>query len=246
MKTKKVYIIGAGAGNKDYLTLKAYNLLTSYPDVVIYDRLISSDIIKLIPKKAEKIFAGKEPKLHHMKQGEINNEIIKQAKLGKKVIRLKGGDPFIFGRGGEEILELKKANIKFEVISGISAANLSASLYNIPLTFRNICEGVIYLSGHSYNEEPPKIDYKNLAKANITIVLYMAVGKIKIISENFIKAGMSKNKMVAVIQSAGLKNEKIIYANISNIAKKIAENNISNPSIIVIGDVIKISETLNK
>ncbi|MDX1949594.1 MAG: uroporphyrinogen-III C-methyltransferase [Rickettsiales bacterium] len=245
MKKHKVYIIGAGAGSKDYLTLKAFEILTSYPDVVIYDRLISEDVINLIPPNVEKIFAGKEPKFHHMKQGEINNEIINQVNLGKKVIRLKGGDPFIFGRGGEEILELKNANIEFEVIAGISAANLSASRFNIPLTFREISDGVIYLSGHSYDDNPPKIDYAYLAKASVTIVLYMSVGNIKIIAENFMQAGMDKNKNVAAVQSASLKEEKIIYGNISNIAQKIIESNISNPAIIIIGDVVKISENLN-
>lgn len=243
--THKVYIIGAGAGTKEHLILKAYQLLNSYPDVVIYDRLISQDIIDLIPPKAEKIFAGKEPDLHHKTQDEINELIISYAKQGKKVIRLKGGDPFIFGRGGEECQKLKENGIEFEVIPGISAANLSASLLNIPLTYRGIADGVIYLSGHSYNDEPPKIDYEFLAKGKNTIVLYMSVGNIKPISEELLKHKMKAETEVCVASNAGSSEQKHLYSNLKNIVSDIEKNNIKNPAIIVIGDVVKISRELN-
>lgn len=243
--TPKVYIIGAGAGNKNYLTLKAYQLLTTYPDVVIYDRLIAQDIIDIIPEKATKIFAGKEPDLHHKTQDEINDEIVIQAKKGKKVIRLKGGDPFIFGRGGEECQKLRENNIDFEVIPGISAANLSASLLNIPLTYRNVADGVIYLSGHSYNDEVPKIDYEFLAKGRNTIVLYMSVSNISIISKALLEKGMGSRTEACVISNAGSENQKHIYSDLENIAQDIEKNNIKNPAIIVIGNVVKISRELN-
>ncbi len=243
--TPKVYIIGAGSGTKDYMILKAYQLLTTYPDVVIYDRLISQDIIELIPANCEKIFAGKEPDLHHKTQDEINDAIIIHAKADKKVIRLKGGDPFIFGRGGEECQKLKAHNIDFEVIPGISAANLSASLLNIPLTYRGVADGVIYLSGHAYDEELPKLDYSSLAKGKNTIVLYMSVGNIPAISKELLNHGMDRATEACVISNAGSENQKSLYSNLENISVDIEKNNIKNPSIIVIGDVVKISRELN-
>ncbi len=241
----KAYLIGAGAGKAELLTLKAHKLLTTYPDVVIYDRLIAKDIIKLIPKKCLKIFAGKEPKLHYMKQDEINNEIIKYAKQGKKVIILKGGDPFIFGRGGEEIEKLKKAKIPFEVIPGITAASVAASALNIPLTYRGTSDGVIFLSGHSYENNVPDLDYKSLAKGDNTIVLYMAVGNIEVITKQLLKAGADKKTAACIVASAGHKEQKSLYSNLQNLSKDIKRSGISNPAIIIIGDVVKISVGLN-
>jgi uroporphyrin-III C-methyltransferase len=136
MKQHKVYIVGAGPGDAELLTVKAKKLLIEYADVVVHDRLISKEILKLIPKKVEKIFAGKEPELHHMKQEDINDVLVKKARAGKKVVRLKGGDPFIFGRGGEEAEYLRKHKLSFEVVPGITTAMGAAAESVIPLTFR--------------------------------------------------------------------------------------------------------------
>lgn len=244
-KNIKVYLVGAGAGGLENLTIKAYKLITKEADVVIYDRLISDDILAEINPNAEKIFAGKEPDLHHKTQDEINDLIVESANRGKIVVRLKGGDPFIFGRGGEEIEFLKQNNIESEVIPGISAAQLVASKFKIPTTFRKLADGVIYISGHNYKNEIPDLDYEYLAKTNNTIVIYMGVGNSEIISQKLIENGADENLSVAVIQEVGMKNEKVIYSNLQNLSIDIKSQNISNPAIIIIGEVVKKSLEFN-
>jgi uroporphyrin-III C-methyltransferase len=235
----KVYLIGAGTGGVDLLTLKAFKILQNQAEVVVYDRLISMDIIDIINPAAEKIFAGKEPDFHYMQQGDINLLLVTKAKLGKCVVRLKGGDPFIFGRGGEEIEILKQHNISVEVIPGISAAQSAAANFLIPLTYRNIADGVIYLSGHNYKDEMPNLDYKFLAQTKNTIVIYMGIKNSAIIAEQMIKNGANKFLDCAVIQNIGLDLERKIYSNLVNLSADIVKNNITNPAIIIIGDVVK-------
>jgi len=236
--TGKVYIVGAGAGGKDFLTLKAFEVISKQADLVIYDKLISEDIIDAINPKAQKVFAGKEPKLHHMTQDEINTAIIDFAKQGKTVARLKGGDPFIFGRGGEEIEELRDHNIKYEIIPGVTAANIAACEYEIPLTYRKLAEGAIFISGHAYNDEIPNLDWQHLTHTNNTIVIYMGIGNIGEISEHLIKAGMNKNKPACAIQNAGSDASKFVKSSIVNLASNIQKNNLKNPAIIIIGEVV--------
>jgi len=235
---KKVYIIGAGAGGIGLLTISAKEFLEK-ADVVVHDRLISPDIIALINHDAEKIFAGKEPDLHHMKQEDINQVLVDKVKQGKLVVRLKGGDPFIFGRGGEEIKFLAQNGISTEVIPGISAAQAAATTLQIPLTFRGEADGVIYLSGHNYEDKEPELDYAHLAKTKCTIVFYMAIKNIGAIAANFIKHGADEKLECAVIQNISSKNQKHIFSNLKNIEADIISNSISNPAIIIIGSVVK-------
>lgn len=234
----KVYIVGAGAGSLDYLTVKAYKLISEAADIVIYDRLISEDIIDAINPSAQKIFAGKEPKLHHMTQDEINDAIVEYSQKGKIVVRLKGGDPFIFGRGGEEIEALEKHNIRFEVIPGITSASVAASQLNLPLTYRNIADGVIFVSGHSYKDQEPKLNWQHLSTGDNTIVIYMGVGNIAKICANLIRSDMDENTPCAVIQNAGGDNSRYLKASLKNLPDEITSNNIKNPAIIVIGEVV--------
>lgn len=234
----KVFLVGAGSGGVGLLTVKAKDLLEK-AEVVVHDRLVSPDIMAVINPKAEKIFAGKEPDLHHMKQEDINQVLVDKAKAGKLVVRLKGGDPFIFGRGGEEIEFLEKNGIKAEVIPGISAAQAAAAELQIPLTFRGEADGVIYLSGHNYEDNDPELDYTHLAKTNCTIVIYMGIKNSGIIAENLIKKGADKNLPCAVIQNIGSENQRYIFSDLKNLSADIAKNSISNPAIIIIGSVVK-------
>ena len=246
MKQHKVYIIGAGPGDAELLTVKAKRLLTEYADVVVHDRLISKDILKLIPKKVEKIFAGKEPDLHHMKQDDINLVLVKKARAGKKVVRLKGGDPFIFGRGGEEAEFLQKHKIKFEIVPGISAAIGAAAESNLPLTYRGVADGVIFITGHNYEGDEPALDYKYLAKTNNTIALYMGVKNIAVIAKNLIKHGAKPTTPCLVISEATNNNSKKLYCDLKSLAKKMQQGGIKNPAMIYIGNVVKISQNLGK
>lgn len=245
IKQEKIYLVGAGAGGIDNLTVKAYKLIYEDADVVIYDRLISEDIISIIKPDAEKIFAGKEPDKHHKTQEEINDLIVESAKQGKIVVRLKGGDPFIFGRGGEELEFLKEHGLTAEVIPGISAAQLAATKFKIPTTFRKLADGVIYISGHNYKNEIPNLDYEYLAKTNNTIVIYMGVGNSNIIAEKLIENGANLHLPVAVIQEVGMENERVIYSNLQNLSTDIKANDIKNPAIIIIGKVVKKSLDFN-
>ncbi len=235
----KVYIVGAGAGGLDLMTIKAHKLISKIADVVIYDRLIADEIIDEIRDGAEKIFAGKEPQLHHMTQDQINDKIVECASQGKSIVRLKGGDPYIFGRGGEEVETLQKNNIEFEIIPGITAAAAAAAEYNIPLTYRKLADGITFISGHAYKDGIPDLDYESLAKTNNTIVIYMGVGNSKAISDKFVESGMDRDKPVALVQEAGSKNSRKIQTTIGNLHEDIEEENIKNPSIIIIGEVVK-------
>ena len=234
-----MYLVGAGPGDVNLLTLKAADLLKNYADVVIRDRLISQDILDLIPQNTEVIFAGKEPDFHHMKQDEINSALVRYALDGRKVVRLKGGDPFIFGRGGEEIEELQKHQLEYEVVPGVTACLSAASVGSVPLTYRAISDGMYVVSGHNYEGQEPKLDYNALAKGNITIVLYMGTKNMKLISDRLIEHGMSPKTPVYAIQNASMVDQNICLTSLEEASKDFELSDIKNPAIIVIGEVAK-------
>ena len=247
----KVYIVGAGPGNPDMLTVKAHKLITNWAEIIVHDKLISPEILQLIPQSVERIFAGKEPQNHIMKQEEINDVLVAKAKQGKKVLRLKGGDPFIFGRGGEEAEFIKQHGLQFEFVPGITTANGAAAENAIPITYRGKAEGVVMVTGHNYKDEygndcQPNLDYKFLASTNYTIVIYMGVKNIGIIAQNLISNGKSQETPCYIIHQATNNDSKKLVCNLSDISEKIAENNISNPAIIYIGDVVNISQELSQ
>lgn len=238
MSKGKVYIVGAGAGGLDYLTVKAHRLISKEADIVIYDRLVSEEILSEINDSAERIFAGKEPKLHHMTQEQINEAIVDYSLKGKIVVRLKGGDPMLFARGGEEIEALRKNDIEYELVPGISAAFAFAAELEVPLTYRGVADGVIFISGHSYNDEAPKLDWEFLSKGDNTIVIYMGVGNIEIISKKLIEHGMAADTPVMVAQDVGSEKSKSLITELSKVAEEIRQNSITNPAIIAMGEVV--------
>lgn len=242
--TGMVYLVGAGPGDHKLLTLRAVELIKK-ADVVLYDRLVSKKIISMIPKKTQKLYVGREVGDDYKHQDDTNLQMVKFAKSNKNVVRLKGGDPFIFGRGGEEAEYLKKFKIKFEIIPGITSGIGSAVYSGIPLTHRKYSSSVVFVTGH---EDPGKtknpVQWKKLAKSVETIVIMMGLSRIGIISKQLVSGGLSKTTPVAVIRKGTNDDQKILIGNLSNITQKIKDHNITPPSIIIIGNVVKLHKTI--
>lgn len=235
--TKKVYLIGAGCGEMDLITIRGLKKLQE-ADIVLYDSLIDEKLLENLPDNIEKIYVGKKHNQKSTPQDEINKLIIKYAKENKSVARLKGGDAFVFARGAEEIEAIKKENIPFEVIPGITSAVAVPELAGIPLTHRQLSRNFCVLTGsimENNKETIAPIDYSSLTRLNGTIVLLMAYHHIDEIMENFIKAGMNKKMPCAVISKGCSKEQKIIKGNIENITSKLNKENIKTPVVIVIG-----------
>ena len=240
----KVYLVGAGPGDSKLITLRAIELLQK-ADVVLYDRLVSKKIISMIPKSAEKVYVGRAVGDDTTHQNTTNDLMVKYAKSSKHVVRLKGGDPIIFGRGGEEAEFLKDHKIKYEIIPGITSGIGSATYSGIPLTHRKYASSVVFVTGH---EDPEKknevVKWKRLAKSVDTIVIMMGLSRINVICKQLIDGGMDKTTPVAVIQNGTTSKHRMIKGNLSNIAKKVKENKITPPTNIIIGKVVDLSETI--
>ncbi len=242
--TGKVYLVGAGPGDSKLITLKAVELLQK-ADVVLYDRLVSKKIISLIPKTAKKIYVGRAVGDDTTHQNTTNDLMLKYAKSKKNIVRLKGGDPIIFGRGGEEAEFLKEHKVKYEIIPGITSGIGSATYAGIPLTHRNYSSSVVFVTGH---EDPEKkkeaVKWKRLAKSVDTIVIMMGLSRIDIICKQLIAGGLDKTTPVAVIQNGTTPQQRMVKGNVSNIAKYVKAEKITPPTNIIIGKVVDLSDTL--
>ena len=236
--------MGAGPGDPDLITLKAIELIKK-ADVVLYDRLVSKKILAMIPKRCKSIYVGRAVGDDTTHQDSTNELMVKYAKLKKTVIRLKGGDPIIFGRGGEEAEFLKSFKIKYEIIPGITSGIGSATYAGIPLTHRQFASSVVFVTGH---EDPEKktevVKWKKLAKSVDTIVIMMGLSRIEEISKKLIEGGMDKTTPVAVIQNGTTPKQKMIKGTISNISNKIKRNKIRPPTNIIIGRVVDLSDII--
>ncbi len=252
--TGKVYLIGAGCGEADLITLKGLKKLLE-SDVVLYDSLVDEELINKLSENVEKIYVGKRYHQKSMPQDEINNLIIKYAKSGKIVTRLKGGDPYVFGRGSEEAQAIEKENISYEVIPGISSAIAVPELAGIPLTHRQLSRNFTVLTASSVGidnkENITPIDYQALTKLGGTIVFLMGYHHIPEIMNNFLNSGMNENTPCAIISKGCTKEQKVIKGNIKNISSEIEKQKIQAPVIIVIGECVnldlkgKLSENSN-
>ena len=240
----KVYLVGAGPGDPKLITLRAVDLLKT-ADVVLYDRLVSKKILAMIPKKAKKVYVGRDAGDDYLHQESTNDLMVKYAKTTKNIVRLKGGDPIIFGRGGEEAEYLKKKKIKFEIVPGITSGIGSATYAGIPLTHRKFASSVVFVTGHEdLQKSKEKVRWKKLAKSVDTIVIMMGLSRIGIICKQLIEGGMNKTTPVAVIQEGTTPQQKMITGNVSNISKLVTKKKIRPPSIIIIGKVVNLSKTI--
>lgn len=238
----EVYLVGAGPGDPELLTLKALRLMQQ-ADVVIYDRLVSDPIMELCRRDAEKIYVGKARSNHAVPQDGINALLVKYASEGKRVCRLKGGDPFIFGRGGEEIQELFAAGIAFQVVPGITAASGCSAYAGIPLTHRDYAQSVRFLTGH-LKEGSPELPWDELVYQNQTLVLYMGLVGLEKICENLIAHGQRPDMPVALVSKGTTPEQKVVVGTLADIASKVSEHQIQAPTLTIIGDVVSLREQL--
>lgn len=239
----EVSLVGGGPGDPELITMKAVRLLQR-ADVVVYDRLISDAVLDLARRDAQKIYAGKTSSSHSMPQDEINDLLVKLARSGNRVVRLKGGDPFIFGRGGEEIGELMKHEISFSVVPGITAASGCSSYCGIPLTHRDHAQSVVFATGHLKNDAV-ELNWKSLAQPNQTVVIYMGLLALEIISRELVAHGQSPKTPVAVVQNGTLPDQTIVVGVLDDIAGKVEAAGLSSPALIVVGEVVRLREQLS-
>lgn len=241
--TGKVYIVGAGPGGIDLLTKRAEKVIME-ADVILYDELIGDDIKDLLKKtKAILIDVGKRAGKHKKTQDEINRLLVEYAKQGKKVVRLKGGDPFIFGRGGEEAEFLAEHGIPFEVVPGITSAIAVPAYAGIPITHRAFDPAVVFITGREARE---RLNWEALAKLNATIVVLMGLSTLDKIVNKLIEHGKDPNTPVAVIERGCTRDQRVVVSNLANIVDVVRANDIRGPAIIVIGEVVKLREKLIK
>lgn len=238
----EVYLVGAGPGDPDLLTLKALRLMYA-ADVVLYDRLVSPEILQKVRPDAEKIHVGKRRAHHPIPQETINGLLVRLAQQGKKVLRLKGGDPFIFGRGGEEIDQLATLGIPFQVVPGITAASGCASYAGIPLTHRDHAQSVRFVTGH-LKDNRVDLDWPLLAREDQTLVIYMGLVGLPNICTQLQAHGMSSSMPVAVIQQGTLATQRVIVGTLDNIADRVEAGSIQPPTIIIIGHVVGLQRKL--
>ena len=237
-KEGKVYLVGAGPGNPDLLTVKAARLL-GQAEVVVYDALVSKEILDFTRRDAEFLYMGKKLGCKKNSQASINQMLIQLANQGKTVVRLKGGDPFIFGRGGEEILALKEKGIAFEIVPGITAASGASTACNVPLTYRNVSRTVTYISGHYDTDFQP--DWQSLAKENQTIVVYMGLAKLESICTNLIENGCPLDRPALLIEKATTEEQRQVQGTIQNLPKMVEKYNLQSPLIVIIGEVVQLA-----
>ena len=241
----KVYLVGAGPGDAGLLTMRGAELIAR-AEVLVYDALVNPELLKLAPKSAEIIYGGKRAKDHAIPQGELNQLLVKKAKTGKTVVRLKGGDPYIFGRGGEEAEELADAGIEFEVVPGISSFIAGPNYAGIPVTHRDCCSSFTVFTGH---EDPDKaassLDWDFLARFRGTKIMLMGVERIRPVTAQLLGAGMDAETPVALVRWGTTGRQKSIEGVLGNIADVVEKAQFEAPAVVVIGDVVKRRDRLN-
>jgi len=239
----EVYLVGAGPGDPDLLTFRALRLL-QMADVIVYDRLVAPPILELARREAERIYVGKERDKHTLSQENINQLLVRLAKEGKRVVRLKGGDPFIFGRGGEEISTLMDNGVSFQVVPGITAASGCATYSGIPLTHRDYAQSVVFVTGH-LQDGSVDLNWKALAHPNQTIVFYMGLHGVGVVSAQLIEHGLPATTPVALVQQGTTQNQRVIITDLQALEQTVAREAVKPPTIIIVGQVVQLHEKLD-
>jgi uroporphyrin-III C-methyltransferase len=242
MTLGKVFLVGAGPGDPELLTLKAVNAIAA-ADVVVYDRLVPPEILNFIRDGVARIDVGKQAGYHPTPQAEINKLLIRLARMGRTVVRLKGGDPFIFGRGYEEALELQRNGIPFEVIPGITAAQGCAASARVPLTHRGVASGVRYVTGHCRSDEPLDLDWAGLADPDTTLVVYMGLANIDEIVRQLIVHGLPGDTPAFAVCQGTTPRERRLFAPLMNLPEAVRAAAFDGPVLFIIGRVTSIAET---
>lgn len=239
----RVYLVGAGPGDPDLLTIKALRLLQS-ADIVLYDRLVSQPILDLINLKAERVYVGKQRQNHALAQSDINQALVDYALQGLSVVRLKGGDPFIFGRGGEEIERLHQHNIHFEVVPGITAASGCAAYSGIPLTHRDHAHSVKFITGHTQHHTL-ELDWSALQNDRETLVFYMGLVHLDDICQGLIDHGRAAHTPAALIEKGSTPSQRMVVSTLEQLPREVANAELKAPTLLIIGSVVTLHKTLN-
>nr|WP_027871175.1 uroporphyrinogen-III C-methyltransferase [[Eubacterium] cellulosolvens] len=239
--TGKVWLVGAGPGDAGLFTLRGKEVLES-ADVVVYDALVGKSILNMIPERAELIFAGKRSGNHFLKQEETNRVLLEEARKGKNVVRLKGGDPFVFGRGGEELELLAEYEIPFEVVPGVTSAFAVPAYNGIPVTHRDFCSGVHIITGHRRRDHSYDIDFDALVRTRGTLIFLMGIAALPDICAGLLHAGMDPQTPSAVLEKGTTADQRRISAPLANLVKECKAQAVETPAIIVVGDVCALSE----
>lgn len=237
----KVWLVGAGPGDAELLTVKALRAINT-ADIIFYDYLVSDDIRALFPKNVPAHYVGKAKNQHSIAQEDLNQLLVKQAQLGLTVCRIKGGDPFVFGRGGEELLELRTAGIEAEVIPGITSASGCSTYADIPLTHRGLSQGCTFVTGHA--EKSLDVNWGALAQLNHTLVFYMGLTRADEISAKLLAGGLAADTPVAIIENGCRKDQRDIISTLQAFPETVLREKVQSPALIIVGEVVRMKEKL--
>ncbi|MGP5120474.1 siroheme synthase CysG [Psychrobacter alimentarius] len=239
----EVYIVGAGPGDPELLTFKALRLMQQ-ADIVYYDALVSPQVLDLCRRDADKVFVGKKRSNHAVAQLGINELLVNSAKQGRRVVRLKGGDPFIFGRGGEEIESLRAHGVPYQVVPGITAANAAASYAGIPLTHRDHSQSVRFVTGF-LKAGAPNSNFKNFLDSDETVVFYMGLHSLERLTEGLMQAGRSQDTPIAIVSNASMPNQQVLTGTLDTIVTKQTHAQLPTPALLIMGDVVSLHHDLS-
>ena len=237
LNSGEVALVGSGPGDAELLTIRAMRFIEQ-AEIAIYDRLVSEEILALLPENCERFYVGKEQAKHCVPQDKINEILVEQAKLGKRVLRLKGGDPFIFGRGGEEAEFMLERGVSCHICPGITAASGCTTYAGIPLTHRGVAQGCTFITGHIQNNGLLNLPWSSLSCETQTVVFYMGINTLSKIAEQLVAHGRNINTPAALIRKGTQPEQKTYRGTIGNLAELVEKHNITPPTLIVIGDVV--------